>query len=72
MSRASAGSLIEGPAGSRGVPACSMRGWLSDLPTAELKYTRWIGERGSINGTCITPTDEADDGRVLKSCSGRT
>ncbi|MET7645010.1 hypothetical protein ABZS83_15455 [Streptomyces sp. NPDC005426] len=45
---------------------------MSDLPTAELKYTRWIGERGSINGTCITPTDEAADGRVLKSCSGRT
>ncbi|MEU1494849.1 hypothetical protein ABZ456_31975 [Streptomyces sp. NPDC005776] len=49
-----------------------MCGWWSDLPTAERKYTRWIGERGSINGTRITLTDEADDGRVLKSWPGRT
>ncbi|MFE7113532.1 hypothetical protein ACFU98_45870 [Streptomyces sp. NPDC057575] len=27
-----------------------MRGWWSDLPTAERKYLRWIGERGSVNG----------------------
>ncbi|MCX4851700.1 hypothetical protein [Streptomyces sp. NBC_00893] len=27
-----------------------MRGWWPDLPTAERKYLRWIGERGTVNG----------------------
>ncbi|WP_329612516.1 hypothetical protein OG244_03740 [Streptomyces brevispora] len=49
-----------------------MRGWWADLPTAELKYTRWIGERGSINGTRITLTDDADNGQVLQSWSDET
>ncbi|MGW9137191.1 hypothetical protein [Streptomyces sp. NPDC055681] len=44
-----------------------MHGWWADLPTAEKKYTRWIGERGSRPGARITLTDEADGGRVLKS-----
>ncbi|MFB8036625.1 hypothetical protein ACFC5Z_27545 [Streptomyces sp. NPDC056004] len=44
-----------------------MRGWWSDLPTAERKYLRWIGERGNVNGARVTLADEAADGRVLKS-----
>jgi hypothetical protein len=47
-----------------------MHGWWADLPTAEKKYTRWIGERGSRPGARITLTDEADGGRVLKSWPG--
>lgn len=49
-----------------------MRGWWKALPTAERKYLRWIGERGSIDGTRITLTDEADDGRVLKAWPDET
>ncbi|MFE9855633.1 hypothetical protein [Streptomyces sp. NPDC005780] len=44
-----------------------MRGWWADLPTAERKFTRWIGERGSVDGARITLTDEAADGQLLKS-----
>ncbi|WP_326607777.1 hypothetical protein OG930_40685 [Streptomyces sp. NBC_01799] len=44
-----------------------MRGWWSDEAAAERKYTRWIGERGGVDGTRIALTDEADGGRVLKS-----
>ncbi|MET8538844.1 hypothetical protein ABZV67_46255 [Streptomyces sp. NPDC005065] len=44
-----------------------MRGWWSDAATAERKYTRWIGERGGVDGARITLTDEQDSGRVLKS-----
>jgi hypothetical protein len=44
-----------------------MHGWWADLATAERKYTRWIGERGSREGARITLTDEADGGRVLKA-----
>jgi hypothetical protein len=44
-----------------------MHGWWPDLATAERKYTRWIGERGGVDGARVTLTDEADGGRVLKS-----
>ncbi|MFK4213767.1 hypothetical protein [Streptomyces sp. NPDC030920] len=44
-----------------------MRGWWPDLPTAERKYLRWIGERGSVNGARVTLADETADGRTLKS-----
>ncbi|MFF1962935.1 hypothetical protein ACFVW5_04805 [Streptomyces sp. NPDC058232] len=44
-----------------------MHGWWGQLPTAEKKYLRWVGERGSRPGARITLTDEADGGRVLKS-----
>lgn len=44
-----------------------MRGWWSDEAVAEGKYTRWIGERGGVDGAWITLTDEADGGRVLQS-----
>ncbi|WP_406434199.1 hypothetical protein OHA59_45515 [Streptomyces sp. NBC_01589] len=44
-----------------------MRGWWSDEAAAEGKYTRWIGERGGVDGAWITLTDEADGGRVLQS-----
>ncbi|MFB7076474.1 hypothetical protein [Streptomyces sp. NPDC056308] len=44
-----------------------MRGWWPDLPTAERKYLRWIGERGSVKGARGTLADEAADGRPLKS-----
>lgn len=44
-----------------------MHGWWPDLATTERKYTRWIGERGGVDGARITLTDEADGGRVLKS-----
>ncbi|MFF0291011.1 hypothetical protein [Streptomyces sp. NPDC005262] len=36
-----------------------MRGWWSDEAAAERKYTRWIGERGGVDGARITLTDEA-------------
>lgn len=44
-----------------------MHGWWPDLATAQRKFTRWIGERGSRDGACITLTDEADGGRVLQA-----
>ncbi|WP_392750276.1 hypothetical protein [Streptomyces sp. LN590] len=44
-----------------------MRGWWSDEAAAEGNYTRWIGERGGVDGARITLTDEADGGRVLKA-----
>ncbi|WSA81798.1 hypothetical protein OG930_43725 [Streptomyces sp. NBC_01799] len=44
-----------------------MRGWWSDEAAAEGKYTRWIGERGGLDGAWITLSDEADGGRVLQS-----
>ncbi|MEV7715264.1 hypothetical protein [Streptomyces sp. NPDC088270] len=44
-----------------------MRGWWPDLPTAERKYLRWIGERGSVNGARVTLADETADGSTLKS-----
>ncbi len=44
-----------------------MRGWGSDEAAAEGNYTRWIGERGGVDGARITLTDEADGGRVLKA-----
>ncbi|MCX4790393.1 hypothetical protein OG369_30765 [Streptomyces sp. NBC_01221] len=44
-----------------------MHGWWPDLATAERKYTRWIGERGGVDDTRITLTNEVDGGRVLKS-----
>ncbi|MET8420541.1 hypothetical protein ACWD7C_01065 [Streptomyces sp. NPDC005134] len=44
-----------------------MRGWWSDEAVAERKYTRWIGERGGVDGARITLTDEQDGGRVLQS-----
>ncbi|MCX4399521.1 hypothetical protein OG887_43275 (plasmid) [Streptomyces sp. NBC_00053] len=44
-----------------------MRGWWPDLPTAERKYLRWIGERSCVNGTRVTLVDEAADGRALES-----
>ncbi|MFE7398870.1 hypothetical protein [Streptomyces sp. NPDC057557] len=44
-----------------------MHGWWADLATAERKYTRWIGERGSREGARITLTDEADGGQLLKA-----
>ncbi|MET8331746.1 hypothetical protein [Streptomyces sp. NPDC005181] len=44
-----------------------MRGWWSDEATAERKYTRWIGDRGGVDGARITLTGEANGGRVLKS-----
>lgn len=43
-----------------------MHGWWPDLPTAERKFTRWIGERGGRKDSRITLTDEGDSGRVLK------
>lgn len=49
-----------------------MRGWWADLPTAERKYLRWIGERGGVDDTRIRLTDEADGGRVLKSWPDET
>lgn len=44
-----------------------MRGWWSGRLTAERKLAAWVGERGSVEGTRITLTDEAEDGRVLKT-----
>ncbi|MFF1301076.1 hypothetical protein [Streptomyces sp. NPDC058296] len=44
-----------------------MRGWWSELKTAERKFAAWVGERGGVAGTRITLTDEADGGRVLKA-----
>lgn len=43
-----------------------MHGWWGDLPTAERKYTRWIGEHGGVDGARITLVDE-EEARVLKS-----
>ncbi|MCX5144649.1 hypothetical protein [Streptomyces sp. NBC_00338] len=48
------------------------RGWWADLPTAERKYTRWIGERGGVDGARITLTDEEDGGRILQSWPDET
>lgn len=48
------------------------RGWWSDGATADRKFLSWIGERGGMDGTRITLTDEADDGQVLKSWPGPT
>ena len=42
-----------------------MHGYWADLATAERKYTRWIGEHGSVDGARITLAD--DEQRVLKS-----
>lgn len=52
-----------------------MRGWWSGLPTADRKLAAWVGERGGVEGTRITLTDEADeadDGRVLKTWPDET
>lgn len=43
-----------------------MHGWWDELRTAERKFTRWIGEHGSVDGARVTLVD-TDDGRVLKS-----
>ncbi|MDF6042106.1 hypothetical protein LRD69_07990 [Streptomyces sp. JH14] len=43
-----------------------MHGWWPELKFAERKFAAWVGERGSVEGTRITLTDEADGGRVLK------
>lgn len=45
-------------------PRIIMRGWWAHLPTAEKKYTRWIGERG--HNTLIDLVDEVT-GEVLRS-----
>ncbi|MFE6977230.1 hypothetical protein [Streptomyces sp. NPDC057682] len=45
-------------------PRIIMRGWWADLPTAEKKYTRWIGERG--HNARIDLVDEVT-GEVLRS-----
>lgn len=43
-----------------------MHGWWGDLPTAEDKFRRWIGEHGSVDGARIVLVDEREQ-RVLAS-----
>lgn len=43
-----------------------MHGYWADQATAERKYTRWIGEHGSVAGARVTLVDEAT-GSVLRS-----
>lgn len=47
-----------------GVPV--IQGWWDDRQTADLKYTRWIGEHGSREGARVTLTDE-EAGTLLTS-----
>lgn len=35
-----------------------MHGWWGYLPTAEAKFTRWIGEHGNVDGARVTLVDE--------------
>ncbi|WP_405699029.1 hypothetical protein OG209_04990 [Streptomyces sp. NBC_01383] len=49
-----------------------MRGWWSDLPTAERKYKAWIGERGGVDGARIVLVDELEAGRTLQSWPDET
>ena len=35
-----------------------MHGYWADLATAEDKFTRWIGEHGSVDGARVTLVDE--------------
>lgn len=48
-------------------PRRIMSGWWPDPDTAKRKLDRWINERGGVAATRITLTDEAEDGRVLRS-----
>ena len=48
-----------------------MHGWWADLATAERKYTRWIGEHGSVDGARITLADEEEQ-RLLKTWPATT
>lgn len=41
-----------------------MHGRWGHLPTAEAKFTRWIGEHGNVDGARVTLVDEAE-GEVL-------
>lgn len=48
-----------------------MHGWWADLATAERKYTRWIGEHGTVTGARITLVDE-ETGTVLTTWPDET
>jgi hypothetical protein len=43
-----------------------MHGWWGKRATADRKFTRWIGEHGSVDGARITLVDEQEQ-LVLKS-----
>lgn len=48
-----------------------MHGWWGKRATAERKFTRWIGEHGSVTGARIVLVDERKR-RVLKSWPDET
>ncbi|MFE2318604.1 hypothetical protein ACFXC8_36820 [Streptomyces sp. NPDC059441] len=37
-----------------------MQGWWSDRATADWKFTRWIGEHGSVDGARVVLVDEQE------------
>ncbi|MFE2486093.1 hypothetical protein ACFXGR_22885 [Streptomyces mirabilis] len=43
-----------------------MHGWWGERATAERKFTRWIGEHGSVDGAQVVLVDE-EEARVLKT-----
>ena len=48
-----------------------MHGYWADLATAERKFTRWIGEHGTVTGARITLVDE-ETGTVLTTWPDET
>lgn len=48
-----------------------MQGWWADLATAERKFTRWVGEHGTVTGARITLVDE-ETGTVLTTWPDET
>jgi hypothetical protein len=41
-----------------------MHGWWDDLPTAEDKFRRWIGEHGSVTGARVVLVDKETGERL--------
>lgn len=37
-----------------------MHGWWGERATADRKFTRWIGEHGSVDGARVVLVDEAE------------
>ena len=48
-----------------------MHGWWASRPTAEAKFTRWIGEHGTVTGARVTLVDE-ETGETLTTWPDET
>ena len=48
-----------------------MHGWWASRPTAEAKFTRWIGEHGNVTGARVTLVDE-ETGETLTTWPDET